>query len=280
MNRFLRRKFINLQRRMRAQYCYHHSRKQHNLLAGIEGCIVTLCYDVEGDYSGPGRQQFCLDGLYQILAIEESCGIKSTYNCVGKLLADSPEIVTALKGNGHEIASHSYRHSIMPALAKRNMEEDIHRFRDLLAEHNLSLAGFRSPQSLWNFTLMNVLFDEGLSWSAENGPETYPYILRQRGHRKLFRLPIKDTDWRYESDNATPAEMLAQWQGVVERAKGDGKYAAIGFHPWVLAKNGRLSAYRDFVQWLAELPHVRTLAFRDVVTLIAGGGQSSGTDSS
>lgn len=261
-------KFKNVKRKIRSAYCNLKLQIQQNPLHDIQGAVVTLFYDFEGRYSKNSRQQPCLHGVESILDIEKRYKINTTYNAVGRLLEDNPEYFSVINHAGHEIAAHSFGHAIISQLTKNEILNDVIQMRRLFESHDIELSGYRSPQSAWNFTLMKALLDSGYTWSAENGPEIHPYVIQESRGGKLWRFPIKGTDWLYEADNASPSFMVDQWKLVVNQAKVNGHYAAIGFHPWVQAKEkGRLIAFEAFIDWLTSQTDVHVMPFRDVLCL-------------
>ena len=60
--------------------------------------------------------------------------------------------------------------------------------------------------------VLDALVANGYGWSAENGTEPHPYRIRQAASRSMWRFPVADDDWDYESTGAAPAAMLQRWQ--------------------------------------------------------------------
>lgn len=240
--------------------------RRQNPLARQPGTIVTTFYDVEGDHARAGKTAAEIATLSRIAEIERRCGIRSTYNVVARFALEAPAAVAELARAGHEIASHSYDHSILTTLSRAAIAENLSRTKQTFAELGIEILGHRSPQSDWDDRVLDALVASGYRWSAENGAEPYPYRIRRTAGGGLWRFPVADDDWRYESAGDSPAAMLARWQRIVREAVGRRRrHLAIGFHAWVEAEPGRLAALEDFFHWLVELDGVRVMPFGEVL---------------
>ena len=230
--------------------------------------IVTTFHDFEGNYGMPDATPKCLAALVRIAEIEKRHRIRSTYNTVALLAREQPQIVRALVADGHEIASHSYDHSVLADLSPADQLTNIRDSADIFGELGIRITGHRSPLSRWNRALMQNLCAEGFTWTAENGGEPHPYIVSRRGRAKLWRFPVRADDWAYESANMAPPQMLAYWQAIVNEARRSKRYTAIGFHPWIEYNEGRLETLECFMAWLDSLPDVEVLPFGAVLALL------------
>jgi peptidoglycan/xylan/chitin deacetylase (PgdA/CDA1 family) len=242
--------------------------RQANPLAQHHGTIVTTFYDVEGDFARAGKTAAEVATVGRILDIERRCGIRSTYNVVAQFALAAPAVLADIVRGGHEIASHSFDHSILTTLSRVAIDDNVARAKRIFAELGIDIGGHRSPQSAWDDRLLDALTAYGYRWSAENGVEPYPYRIRQTDSGGLWRFPIADDDWRYESSRYTPAAMVERWQRIVQDAVWRRKYLAIGFHAWVEAEPERLEALEEFFRWLVGLDGVRVMPFGDVARTI------------
>jgi peptidoglycan/xylan/chitin deacetylase (PgdA/CDA1 family) len=238
---------------------------QPNLLAPLTKTIVTTFYDIEGDYAVPGQHGACIDTIPRILEIEKKYAIRSTYNVVARFALDIPDLLLAIRNAGHEIASHSYDHKILRDLSRHQLAENILRTKEVFSELGIRPIGHRSPQSTWTRELMRLLFQEGFQWTAENGRETYPYVLLRDGAAALWRFPVTDDDWHYMRDGLRPTKVLSIWQNLVQRARETRRYTAIGFHPWIETAADRLAVLDEFLHWLSEQDDVQVMPFGRVL---------------
>ena len=245
----------NIAAKLRGLWCNIISRNQAGnfILPNGTGCL-TIFHDYEGEYSRKGLRDISYEGVNRMLDIEEKYQIKTTYNTVGRLINDVPEIISRILSNGHEIASHTYKHEVMIGLSKREIIEDIKKTRDVFSRTGLDLAGFRSPKGRWDFKLMDILLDQGFKWSAELDKSPYPYVLRKKNKSELIRLPIVMDDWGYQSKIVDPEQMFTFLMNAIKKIEIEKNYGAIGFHPWVQAMSeGRLEVYERFISELKRI---------------------------
>lgn len=266
----LARNVERVRRKLRHLWYERHCSREADALAEHDGLIVTPFYDVEGDYARPGATASEIECVARILEIEQRHGIRSTYNVVARFAVDAPHIIRAIEMAGHEIAGHSYDHSILTSLGGAEIAENLHRTRSTFEDLGVRIRGHRSPQSAWDGRVLDALLHAGFSWSAENGAERYPYRIRHGDNGTLWRFPVAGDDWLYESAHLSPGVMLEQWREHVRKALGRRKHLALGFHPWVEAGAGRLDALEEFFHWLVELDGVEVMPFGGVLRIVDG----------
>lgn len=257
-----------LSRKTQALRCEHACSRQLDPLAGYPGMIVTTFYDVEGDYAMAGKSEASFEAVSRILEIEKNYGIRSTYNVVARYALDAPELLADIQKAGHEIASHSYDHTVLSGLSASQIEEDLRRTKFVFHDLGVDISGHRSPQSSWNREVLHSLIQQGFKWSAEDGREPHPYRIRVSDGKELWRFPIMDDDWCYEQDQLSPPAVLERWKLRIRQARARQKYAAIGFHPWVEASPDRLAILDQFFRWLKNEGDVQLMPFGDVLNLI------------
>lgn len=251
-----------LQRSQQRRAC----KKTANPLRDYPNAIVTTFYDVEGSYAIPGKE--CVDMVYKSLEVEAKYGINSTYNVVARLAQEHPQMISDIRLQGSEVASHSFNHNVLTKLDSESLRKDVIASKEAFTDLGIETLGHRSPQSAWDSRLLKCLVSSGYAWSAEGGIEDHPYPIIRSGSDVLWRFPVRDDDWRYESDASTPSEMLDKWKRIVRDNAAVRRYTAIGFHPWVEKSSERFAVFEEFIQWLAELPDVDVMPFADVLKVV------------
>jgi peptidoglycan/xylan/chitin deacetylase (PgdA/CDA1 family) len=231
--------------------------------------IITIYHDYERHYHDKSVIPFSDEGVSAILDAERKSKVKATFNIVAKLMDDVGPIVSKIRREGHDIASHSYCHSIMTKLNENEIRKDIELSKKLFMRHGFELSGLRSPQSKWCFQMLPIMLDCGIKWSAENDRATYPYVIYSRNCKKLVRMPITMDDWEYEKDKISPNQMFNK---IVQCVDGIGKkrtYGALGFHPWVQGKEReRMKVFRDIIEYVAQKKEIITLTFGQSLRLV------------
>jgi polysaccharide deacetylase family protein (PEP-CTERM system associated) len=127
--------------------------------------------------SRPSRVARSIDTL---LACLDRHGVRGTFFVLGWLAAHRPEVVRAIAGEGHEIASHGFRHERVTSLTPESFREDLHSSKraleDLIGQ---AVLGYRAPSFSiipgceWAF---DVLIEEEYRYDSSLFP------IRRRGY--------------------------------------------------------------------------------------------------
>jgi len=88
-----------------------------------------------------------------ILAVLKEVEIKATFFLVGEQMEEFPELVNAIKEDGHIIANHSYSHKNGWFTANKTYFQDIERCQKLIPENKL----FRPPYGKLSFNQIKKL---------------------------------------------------------------------------------------------------------------------------
>jgi peptidoglycan/xylan/chitin deacetylase (PgdA/CDA1 family) len=88
-----------------------------------------------------------------ILAVLKEVGIKATFFLVGEQMEEFPELVNAIKEDGHLIANHSYSHKNGWFTANKTYFQDIVRCQKLMPENIL----YRPPYGKLSFNQIHKL---------------------------------------------------------------------------------------------------------------------------
>jgi peptidoglycan/xylan/chitin deacetylase (PgdA/CDA1 family) len=229
---------------------------------------LTIFHDLESDYCSLTTKDDSLKGISGILNIEKKYGVSATYNTVAKLIIEDPELIFRIMRNGHEIASHNYSHNVMTNLSKEQIIDDLRLTKDVFESVGLKLSGFRAPQSKWNFTLMQALLEQGISWNAEIDAANYPYIILQKKSRFLLRIPAIIDDWLYKSENIEPKKMLSILIKIADTIVNKRTYGSIGFHPWIHGEDSRrLDVFESFLKYVVRQEKIKILTFGQIYQL-------------
>lgn len=259
-------------RTIRAKYnqasCWAIKRRQRALQLDQSCGLLTIFHDYEGEYARTDKAEASLYGVTKILDLEEQFGIKATYNIVGKLMLDVPDIMQRIIEGGHDVASHSHAHDILALLNRAELEQDIRSMKEVFSGYGLKLTGVRSPQSRWSFLQTKVMLENGLEWSAENDNGYVPFIIRKKLSRTLIRLPIILDDWEYMSGNISPDEMYHKLVMKADALSEQRLYGAIGFHPWVQGEDdARLKVFGEFLEYITDKAFLKTVTFSEASAL-------------
>jgi|GEM_PF-6790141 len=234
---------------------------------------LVIFYDYEGDYALPGKER-AQASVYGVRRILEICGkysIKATFNTVGKLFYDHPDIIRQIIADGHDLASHSFKHDDFSRLNRKEIDRDIKLTQEAFKAFSLELRGMRSPQNRWSFKQMDEMLNNGLCWSAEGDTASHPYIIRKNGIKILVRFPVIFGDYNfYISKNFSANRMYDTLVEAAARIQELKVFSAIGFHPWVNGQDeSRLDAMDRFFKHIISMPNLKIVTFSQAWEMIA-----------
>jgi peptidoglycan/xylan/chitin deacetylase (PgdA/CDA1 family) len=267
--RNIKRKLYNRFNRGR---CYLIRKSQKPIWPDRSKGYLTIFFDYEGDYAKPDkrRAEASIYGVKRILEICKKYNIKATFNTVGKLFYDHPDIIRTIIQDGHDVASHSFKHDDISTLSRDEIDNDIKLTKQAFKEFGLVLRGMRSPQGRWSFKQMAVMLENGLTWSAEGDQAEYPYIIYKRDGRSLVRFPITFGDYNfYISRKFTADEMYEKLIKAADHIQNKKIFGAIGFHPWVNGEDeSRLHTMDNFFQYILKIPSLKIITFSEAYNLV------------
>jgi polysaccharide deacetylase family protein (PEP-CTERM system associated) len=132
-------------------------------------------------------------------------GATATFFVLGWIAEHRPEVVRAIIGAGHEVASHGYGHQRVMRLTPDEFREDVRRAKQILEEvAGVEVVGYRAPSfsivpgGEWAF---DVLLEEGYRYDSSlfpiRRPDGYGYASAPRDPHwidrpsgRLFELPL------------------------------------------------------------------------------------------
>ena len=197
---------------------------------------LTLYHDIEQDIDSSADRDECRRVLREFLALEASYGVPVTYNVVGKLFGEQPDLIGWITDAGQELAFHSYNHQ--PDWQPAFYADEVARCRRVSSEPK----GYRSPRSQWDERTLASAWDNGFLWNAESDAPGSPYFI----HAGLVRLPIAGDDWPLHTGAVTSDEWVEEFRGLL----GDRGYFGFGSHDGVaaIAPPARLAAWEQVLQ--------------------------------
>lgn len=198
--------------------------------------------------SHPSRVAHSIDAL---LASLDRHGVRGTFFVLGWLAQHRPEIVRAIAEEGHEIASHGFRHQRVTTLNPETFREDLRSSKQMLEDLvGRIVLGYRAPSFSiipgceWAF---DVLIEEGYRYDSSLFPirrRGYGYPSAPRGPHVIQRrcgvlaeFPLATTRFLNYPIPAAGGGYLRQFPiAVIRRAFREaserGEPATFYIHPW------------------------------------------------
>jgi len=180
-----------------------------------------------------------------------AAGATATFFIVGEIALSQPQLVRAIAGAGHEIASHSFDHRRIHRLTPEQFREDLRRSIDTLQQvSGASVVGYRAPTfSVTRATAwaVDILVEAGLKYDSSvfpvrhdrygvpDAPRTPFWLCGERG--KILELP--PATYRRFGQNLPIAGggyfrlfPLAFLRAGVNQLANAGAPGVLYFHPW------------------------------------------------
>jgi len=202
--------------------------------------MVTFYHDIEQNIDSKANPRECRKIVKEFLKLEKKYGIAVTYNVVGKIFQEQPDLIEWILQEGQEVAFHSYNHQ--SDWQPKYYSDEV----DLCSRVSSLPRGYRSPQSQWNQDTLKTLWRKGFLWNAENDKHKEPYFI----YKGLVRLPIAADDWPLQTGTMNVDEWVQQFSKLLKRRP----YFAFGSHDCVtsFASRERLEAWERVLRIAVE----------------------------
>lgn len=129
----------------------------------------------------------------RILALLADAGVKGTFFTLGWIAQRHPQVVRAIVGQGHELASHGYAHQRASEQSEAELRDDLVRARKLLEDiAGEPVIGYRAPSfsigrdNLWAH---RVLAETGHRYSSSIYPVRHDHYGMPEAPRFAHRTP-------------------------------------------------------------------------------------------
>jgi peptidoglycan/xylan/chitin deacetylase (PgdA/CDA1 family) len=181
--------------------------------------MITFYHDIEQNYDSKADPIGCRKMVSEFLRLEKKYNIPATYNIVGKLFVEQPDLIDSILKAGQEIAFHSYNH-------QTDWNAEYYSNEISLCRKVSSIPlGYRSPRSQITQNAVQTIWDEGFLWSAESDKHSEPYFI----YKGLVRLPITADDWPLYEGKVTATEWVRKFSKIIKSRQ----YIAFGLHDFV-----------------------------------------------
>lgn len=221
----------------------------------------------------------------RLLDLFEAAGVRATFFVLGWVSEREPELVRAIAGRGHEIASHGYGHRLLYEQNARTFAEDLRRARQSIEDASgRAVLGYRAPSfsitpaSQW---ALDVLAEQGYAYDASvypirhdryglPGAARHPYVEHRAGRRlveapgttvQVGRLVLPAAGGGYFR---LYPYALTRW--AIRRVNARDRQPAIVYiHPWEVDPNqprvrvGLATRLRHYVNLRRTEPRLRQL---------------------
>ena len=208
----------------------------------------------------------------KILNLFARYNVKATFFILGWVAEHYPEVVIAIKEQGHEIASHGYAHQMVFEQSKNEFHHDVKTSMEILESiSGVKVKGYRAPSysitrlSLWaieSLVELGIEYDSSIFpikhdvYGIEDAPR-FPFKLTVIDKGSLTEFPVSTTKIFGKNIPIAGGGYLRLWpywffKRGIEQVNNEGKPTIIYFHPWELDpqlprfKVGRMKHLRHY----------------------------------
>ncbi len=188
----------------------------------------------------------------RILNLFDRYNVKATFFILGWVAERYPELVVAIKEQGHEIASHGYGHQMVYEQSRAEFYHDVKKSITILEEiSGAKVYGYRAPSysitrvSMWAW---EKLVELGLEYDSSVFPikhdlygiadaPRFPFRVRVQGKGELIEFPISTVPIFGKNIPIAGGGYLRHYpfwffSNGIKRVNAENKPTIIYFHPW------------------------------------------------
>lgn len=181
--------------------------------------IITFYHDTEQNFDSSANPIDCRNIINEFLKLEKKYNVSTTYNIVGKLFKEQPDLIDNILNEGQEVAFHSYNH-------QTDWNADYYlKEIELCRRISKIPMGYRSPRSQINQKAVETIWENGFLWNAEGDYHTEPYFI----YEGLVRLPITGDDWPLYLREVTADKWIHNFAKILKSRR----YIAFGLHDYI-----------------------------------------------
>lgn len=179
---------------------------------------IVFSFDCEGTYGGGKTIKGETEVVPRIANFLAKNNLKGTFNFVGKIAEEFPEIVKQVYELGHDVAGHGYSHVFLDGLSESKQREEIEKTIDAIENAcGYRIMGWRTPYLTYDKVTFDILEDLNFKWDNSWsrslwGKNPFEPILEEK-HYKIVEIPVDDV--HYDTGlyrwNSPPEEIKHLW---------------------------------------------------------------------
>lgn len=234
--------------------------------------VMRVIYGEQSYYVSQGQYD-TRAGIWRVLDMLRRNNVKGTFCVVGKVAEARPDVVQAVKENGHEIAAHGYDHTPYYKLSRTKEKQDILKTNRALEKVTGERpVGQRTPE--WNpspNTIRLLAQVGGFLWNSDYLNDDVPYRIPTgvRQQESIIELPVAATldDWPLIIERGmSPTQVGEVWKAEFDSLRDEGKLFVLTTHPLIIGRPSWSRALREIIQYAKTFNDVWIATAREVAT--------------
>jgi peptidoglycan/xylan/chitin deacetylase (PgdA/CDA1 family) len=243
--------------------------------------LLTIFFDLETPFLWKDAPKFDqVANMKDICRILDGFGIRAVINICGIVAEEFPDLLARLHADGHEIASHGYKHENFAMLGTDELNKTLLKTEEILAKvTGETPIGIRSPWLIRSKRIYSTLRSRGYKWTS-NWNVPYPSLSRTgRGihrvrwmlHKKkpfekhgLLEIPLLSPLDIYcihpfpEVWKASSEDSLEQaFRVLVGHYNASKEFYNLNFHPQIIGTMNRLILLERILGYLSNQSGVK-----------------------
>lgn len=192
---------------------------------------ILFTFDTEGIYGGGGSFYGEKMVTPMILDLFRSLNIHGSFNVVGLVAKEFPEMVKAIVEQGSVLSGHGYHHGMHGSYDEKHNREEIEKTIAVLQEiSGFRIQGWRNPYGDTNDFTYNILEENGFKWSSDWGGHYFgwkPFYPIVNGRKYSFlEIPLDTVHYDYlllKENGLSPTQAASIWVKDLKQAREQGQ---------------------------------------------------------
>ncbi len=193
-----------------------------------------------------------IPSLLKILNLLKEKKVRATFFVLGWVAERFPDIISMIKQDEHEIASHGYAHRLVYQQDERSFEEDVRKSKEILEKITQDeVLGYRAPSfsivpdCFWAYdvlTRLGIKYDSSifpvkhLVYGIPDAPR-FPFTINLDDGKKIMEFPLSTVKILGHNFPVAGGGYLrlfpyAYTRWAIKKLNKQGRRAIVYFHPW------------------------------------------------
>ncbi len=193
----------------------------------------------------------------KLLSIFDQHSVRATWFILGWCAERHPELIREIVAAGHEVACHSYSHTMVSKMNPEQFRSDTSKAIEIISRAGgITLKGYRAPT--WSITdeqawAFEILAELGFEYDSSIFPIKHDIYGMPKGPTDTFRMSFEDNKYLWEVPASTLRFMgrniplggggylrhspywYTRW--CIKKLNKQGRPAIVYMHPWEVDEN-------------------------------------------
>lgn len=233
---------------------------------------AAVSFDCESTYGGGKTSKGEAEIVPFFGKLLRDLNIRGTFNFVGKVAEEFPDVVREICSWGHDIAGHGYSHTFLDGLTYdeqvKEIEQTISTIFDITGRR---IVGFRTPFLTYNKATYEIMEKSGIEWSSTWSRSLWGKIpFRPIIEGTLFdiiEIPVDDIHfdaavYRWDSP---PKEVNILWKNhLFVTRKERGLFVFLNHPVHMAPSQDRVDAVEDLILYAKKLTDLWLVSCEDI----------------